>query len=210
MYLGCRRCADSGVARSAFVEEASQWVIFPGEAPNTCLELLHANQWLGDHDSGASGRLKAQGTVEPDAQKPPGHRHSPCRTDVIPGKRPEADPAGGGSDTSFEESDLPDRRGEPQARHHETPRQQVREEVAGHIRIGAVRQNGRYRRNQCEQECEQNRRAKEWYLLAKNADSAALAPISSPSARAVAPARRLLGSPRVVDHETPGAVLLTT
>jgi len=51
-----RAFQGKNVVHSAFVEEAGKWVIFPGEAPNMLLELLHANEWFGNHDSGASGR----------------------------------------------------------------------------------------------------------------------------------------------------------
>jgi hypothetical protein len=155
------------------VEEAGEWVIFPGEAPNMPLQLLHANEWFGNHNSGAAGRLEAQGSVKPYAQRPKAQWHSLCRTDVIPSKRPKTEPAGGAPDTSLEESDLPDQRGEPQARHNKTPRRHVRENVAEHVRVGAVRQNDRYSCNQCENQCEQNRCAKERYLPAIDANSVA-------------------------------------
>jgi hypothetical protein len=57
------------------VEEAGEWVIFPGEAPNMLLELLHANEWFGNHNSGTSGRLKAQGRVKPYVQRPRAQWH---------------------------------------------------------------------------------------------------------------------------------------
>jgi len=47
------------------MEDAGKWVIFPGEASNLLLESLHVSERLGDHDSGASDRLKAQGSVKP-------------------------------------------------------------------------------------------------------------------------------------------------
>jgi len=129
------------VVHSAFVEEAGKWVIFPGEAPNMLLELLHASEWFGNNNSWASGRLKAQGSLKPDAQRAQTQWHSLCRTDVIPGKRPKAEPAGGTPDTSLEERDLPDQGGEPQARHNKTPRRYVCEKVAEYVHVGAVRQN---------------------------------------------------------------------
>jgi hypothetical protein len=52
------------VVHSAFVEEAGKWVIFPGEAPNMLLELLHANEWFVNPNCGASARLKPQDSVK--------------------------------------------------------------------------------------------------------------------------------------------------
>jgi hypothetical protein len=51
------------VAHSAFVEEACERVIFPGEAPNVLLELLHAKEWFVDPNCGASARLKLQDSL---------------------------------------------------------------------------------------------------------------------------------------------------
>lgn len=137
------------------------------------LELLHANEWFGNHNFGASGRLKAHGSVPPYAQRPQAQWHSLCRTDVVPSKCPKAEPAGGAPDTSLEESDLTDQRGEPQARHEKTLRGHIREKVTEHVRVGAVRQNEQSSCHQCENQCEQNRCAKERYLPAKDANSAA-------------------------------------
>jgi len=46
------------------VEEAGEWVIFPGEAPNMLLELLHAKEWFGYPNCGASARLNLQDSVK--------------------------------------------------------------------------------------------------------------------------------------------------
>ena len=55
-------------------------------------------------------------------------------------------------------------------RHHDVT---YSEKVAEHVRVGAVRQNDRYSCNQCENQCEQNRCAKDRYLPAIDANSVA-------------------------------------
>ena len=49
------------VVDSAFVEEAGKWVIFPGEAPNMLLQLLHANDWFGNHKHVRVGAVRQNG-----------------------------------------------------------------------------------------------------------------------------------------------------
>jgi hypothetical protein len=49
---------------SAIVEKAGEWMIFPGEAPNLLLELLHANEWFVKQNSRALARPKLQGSVK--------------------------------------------------------------------------------------------------------------------------------------------------
>jgi hypothetical protein len=125
---------------SALVEEPREWVIFPGEAPNMLLELLHANEWYGNYNCGASAWLKPQGSVKPDGQW-----NSLGRNDLTPSKRPKAERVGGAPDTSLEESDLPEPEGgEPHARPDKTARRRVHEKESrnvGGVERG-LRQNG--------------------------------------------------------------------
>ncbi len=49
---------------SAFVEQAGEWMVFPGESPNMLLELRHAQEWLVDPNAGALARVKQQDSVK--------------------------------------------------------------------------------------------------------------------------------------------------
>jgi hypothetical protein len=69
-------------------------VIFPGEAPNMLLELLHANEGFGNPNSGASARLKLKDSVKR-VDRLQVQWNSLCRTDLTPSKRPKAKPGGG-------------------------------------------------------------------------------------------------------------------
>jgi hypothetical protein len=133
------------LVQSAFVEEAGEWVISPGEATNVLLKLLRADEGFGNENCGASARLKPQGSVKHVVQW-----NTLCRNDLAPSKRPKAEGVGGATDTSLEESDLPEPKGgEPQASQDKTARRHVHEKGAG---IEPALGQDDYRSgNQCEQ-----------------------------------------------------------
>src|SRR5262245_32943855 len=103
------------LACRAFMEDAGERVIVPGQPPNVLLELLRAKEWLVDPNSRALPRMKLQDSV-PRVDRLHVQRKPLYRADVTPSERPKAQGVCRTPHASLEKCDFPDPAEEPQAR----------------------------------------------------------------------------------------------